>query len=325
MTLEYANIKTDGTEKAVNLENISENGANFSIADDNYPDSLEDATMASDARDGKSLENVRREIESTGSQYEKYKDNPSVQRCTLQLSRILGKSKEEITTNEIELEINKMLTMRSDYIVSTDMAGIDGAQFMEKFKPQQKWYRNVREQLYGLMHASSEFKIDTNPGWLGINTRSEAGKREGNNVKLYVTLPVGEYAFLQHLPELAKTMRAISIENDDVIKVKVPESMSGFLANNDSIVVHFKNKENIDKIRTVLRDWMQSHSITEAPRELGRTVLAADPEDTSFSGMISKNIAQWVISNHGKYKNEILVERAIDHAIRQSQKPPFDI
>lgn len=118
-------------------------------------------------------------------------------------------------------------------------------------------------------------------------------------------------------------MRQLALESDDIIQVKIPESLSGFISHNDSMVVHFKKKENGDKILGILNSWMQANSIHESPREMGRTKIAADSKDTSFSDLVAKNIASWLEQNTGKYGSSLLASEAVKHAIEQSQKSPI--
>ena len=68
---------------------------------------------------------------------------------------------------------------------------------------------------------------------------------------------------------------------------------------------------------------MQANSIHESPREMGRTKIAADSKDTSFSDLVAKNIATWLEQHAGKYDSATLVSEAIKHAIEQSQRSPI--
>jgi hypothetical protein len=131
---------------------------------------------------------------------------------------------------------------------------------------------------------------------------------------------VEQYAYIRFLPMLAQELRTLAIDSNDSIKVKIPESMSAFLAHNDSLVIHFKKQENADKIKKIIQDWMMKNNIQESPREWGRTKLAKDSGTKSFSVLVSENIAEWLKENRGKYPSRVLAEEAIKHAIQQSQK-----
>jgi len=215
-----------------------------------------------------------------------------------------------------------MLTLRSYFVKNTVGSGKDVAEFAESFKLQAEWYKNVREAIEKSIDANKDLSWDSTPAWIGINTRPEAGKRDGTSIKTYATIPIAEYAFIQHIPELAKELRRLSFESDDVVKIKFPPNLNGFLAHNDSIVVHFKKIENIEKVLKILDDWMKMNGISEAPREMGRTKVAADSSDYSFSELVARNIAGWLEKNAGKYDDAILASEAVRHAIEQSQRPP---
>jgi hypothetical protein len=217
-----------------------------------------------------------------------------------------------------------MLTTRSSFAVSKEKANGDLAEVMKPLKEQQDWYRDVKDKIEKAIDAGGKFKWDSNSGWFGINTRPEAEKKKGNNMKVYVTIPVAEYNFVQHILSLANDLREVAEETDDNISVKIPESMTVFLAHNDSIVIHFKERDNVEKIQSALSRWMSKYEITEAPRELGRTKVAVDPKGGgSFTKIIANHIADWLDENSGKYNNEILAELAVKHAIEQSQKSPI--
>lgn len=218
--------------------------------------------------------------------------------------------------------INKMLTTRGDFVKFYEQSKGGLAEKMKTLNPQKGWYKNTLESVEEYVKQKDNLSCDDNPAWFAINTRPEVGSREENNRKAYITIPMNEYSFIQHLPKIADKLRELAVETDDVIKIKVPGNLTGFLANNDSIVVHFKNEDNGEKILKSLRSWMKENNISEGKRELGRTNIAADSKETSFSGLVTKNVQKWLSENAGKYSSDILSEMAIRYAIEMSQKPP---
>jgi len=294
-------------------------------------ESWEKIKAAQAKEDQDEIERIRQEITGYADQKQKnshdvenYKDLPNVKLCEKQIKSLLENNQGVSDfSDRAKRMIYEMLTRRSEFVQNTEGAGKDVVDLMQNLKPQIEWYRNTREALEKSIDASGEFKWDSNPGWFGINTRPEVAKREGINIKAYTTIPSTEYAFIQHIPKLAKELRQLALESDDVIQVKIPESLSGFMSHNDSIVVHFKKQENSDKILGILNAWMQASNIHESPREMGRTKIAADSKDTSFSDLVAKNIASWLEQNVGKYDNSLLASEAVKHAIEQSQKSPI--
>lgn len=256
------------------------------------------------------------------NEVEKYTDLPNVVICREKLKTLLDNNQEGADfSGRAEKMIYEMLTQRSEFARKLKETG-DVSEIMKNFGPQMRWYRDTREAIAKSIDASSEFKWDSNPGWFGINTRPEASKKEGVSIKAYTTIPITEYAFIQHLPDLAKKLRQLALESDDIIRVKIPQSLSAFISHNDSIVVHFKKAENGSKIFEILSAWMKASNVHEAPREMGRTKIAADAEGVSFSELVAKNIANWLKQNAGNYENASLASEAVKHAIKLSQNPP---
>lgn len=292
---------------------------------------IKDAETSQIAEDQKKIETIKQEIADPSGQkqenkngIEKFKDLPNVKLGEERLKTLLDthRGKADFSDSAKRI-IYEMLTRRSEFTKKMNEPGNDAVKIMKPYKPQMEWYRNTCGTIQNSIDAGGEFKWDSNPGWFGINTRPEAPKRKGLNIKAYTTIPIAEYAFIQHLPGLAKELRQLALESDDIIQVKIPESLSGFVSNNDSIVVHFKKKENADKILGILNTWMRANNVNEGERELGRTKIAADSTDTSFSDLVAGNIAKWLEQNAGKYENALLASEATKHAIEQSQKSPI--
>lgn len=293
-------------------------------------ESWEKMKTAQVKKDQSEIERIRQEIagrayqkQEITNEAENYKDLPNVKLCEEKLRTLLENHQDVGDfADRAKRMIYEMLTRRSEFVKNTESTGKNIADLMQNLKPQMEWYRNTREALEKSIDSSGEFKWDSNPGWFGINTRPEAGKREGINIKTYTTIPSAEYTFIQHIPKLARELRQLALDSDDIIQIKIPESLSGFMSHNDSVVVHFKKRENGEKILGILDSWMQSNTIHESPREMGRTKVAADSKDTSFSDLVAQNIANWLEQNAGKYDSSLLANEAIKHAIEQSQKSP---
>lgn len=218
--------------------------------------------------------------------------------------------------------ISEMLTTRSEFAVMKAGVGGDLVELGKKFKKQMQEYKEELMPKIGREVEQQGMKWESNPGWMGVNTRPEMINTEGINYKAYVTVPMNEYYFVKHVPVLAQRLRELAIETDDKIQVKVPNGFMGFMSQNDSLVVHCKKQENASASLEIARSWMQEFDIHEAPREMGRTQIAADSKSESFTQMVSSNIGQWLADNEGKYDQAVLVDEAIKHAIKYSQKPP---
>lgn len=194
---------------------------------------------------------------------------------------------------------------------------------MQDMQPQRNWYEHTREVLEKyLSPAQSEYLWESNPAWFGVNVFPQAGEKTSGNFKAYTTLPLEEYSFIRHLPDLAGRLREIAIATDDTIKVKVPNTLSGFVGMNDSIVVHFKDPNNQTAIFEVLESWMTKYQIQQSPRELGRTRIAADSARGSFSEIVAESIANWVLAHRGSYPDDVLTSEAIKHTVDQASKQP---
>lgn len=235
-------------------------------------------------------------------------------------SKNRDKSHERITSI-----LYKMLTTRSRNVEETTINNPDVLSYMSQFSEQQKWYRTTRCQLESFAQKHQYFHWDSNPGWFGIKT-PELPEKQGINFKIYRTIPIREYTFIRYIPNLVERLMKIA-NNKDCISVKIPESLSWFMAHNDSLVVHFKNQENADKIQDTIDQWMKEFSIQEWEREMKRTKFAADPKAVnwkkiSFSAAIAEGISTWIESHRNHFDSKVLAKEGITYAIQQSQKPP---
>ncbi len=218
--------------------------------------------------------------------------------------------------------IYTMLTTRSGFVEEREKVN-SLAKMMKPFEKQYAWYDKAREEVEKNIREGDKFGCGSNVGWFGVNARPGPKEKEGNDTKIYATIPADEYSFVQNILSLANDLREIADETDDSVQVKFPKGLAEFLAHNDSIVIHFKDKNNVEKIQGALSQWMEKYSITDAPREMGRTKVAVDSKKGgSFSQLVSDNIASWLGENSGKYDNKVLAEMAVKYAIEQSQKSP---
>lgn len=226
----------------------------------------------------------------------------------------------KIDRDTIKNILYTMLTTRSNYgQLLQRYGGLQGLRNSTEYQQ----YKAMTGKIYELgKQYKGELNVDYNPAWLGVNARADVSRREGINIKSYVTLPPEGIDFVQHVPELALALRQLAVDSDDIIQVKIPTSYETLVKNNDNIIVHYKKAENAQKVGELLGQWMQQNQITEAPREMGRTKVAVDPKGTSFSDAVTEHIAKWMQENYGKYGNDVLADEAIKYAIKFSQNPP---
>lgn len=259
-----------------------------------------------------------------------YKDLPNIQEGYNALLQKLNLPNQ--SWDAMKQLIYDMITERSEYVKLKKEVQGDLTLLRERFKneiyeyqkeilkfntPPEKMDEETKEFL-------KTFEWESNPAWFGIETRPEAGKREEINYKVYATIPMEELGAVQNIKDLAVELRKLALESDDIIAVKIANSFMGHLRRNDSIVVHFKNKENADKIQIILKTWMIRHNIKEEPREMNRIKVSADSKEkgASFSDLVAKNISEWLKQNYGKYDNNLLAILAVNYAIKQSQTAP---
>lgn len=263
-------------------------------------------------------------IEQKDSQ-EKYFALSNVKMCEQKLEKLLKNLEQGADFSQsAQRELYHMLTRRSTFVAQTDEIGKTPGDLMKAYGPQMEWYQKTRDALEKEIDTQKEFTCESNPGWFGINTRPETPARDEINIKMYATIPVNEYSFIKYILVLAKQLKQIGAETDDVIKIKIPQSLTAFVSHNDSIVIHFKNKDNIEKIQEAINLWMRSNGVHEEEREMGRTKIAADSKETSFSDLVSKNVADWLVDHFGSYDTKVLIHEGIKHTISQSQKNPLE-
>jgi hypothetical protein len=262
------------------------------------------------------------ETQESAVQLETYEGLPNVEQGFKAINEKLNV--ENPDWDLIKRNIYDMLTTRSGYAGLMAQHGNDLPKMLEGLKDEREAYNDlVRDKMKSWVDGSSgEYKWESNPGWFGINTRPEAPRREAVNIKTYVTIPTEQYPFVEHIPALAQELRKLSLDTDDIIQVKVPENFATFISKNDSIVVHYKNLDNSNKIQGVLDAWMSQYGIQEEPREMDRVKVAADAKNESFSDLVASNITNWLKQQHGKYDSSTLAQLAVKYAIEQSQTPP---
>lgn len=248
----------------------------------------------------------------------------NVRLCEDNLKKLLETGRESVNFEEDARDmLYEMLTQRSEFVAGTSAKGVDADTLMENFAPQETWYASAREMLEKDVDASEgEFTRGGNSDWFGINVRPESGRREGISVKAYTTISTSDYTSVGKVMELAQNLRELAIRIDDAMQVKIPATLREFLRRNDSIVVHFKKKENGPAVLEIVDEWMRSNGIRQEAREMGRTRIAADSNNSSFSDLVARNIAGWLRDNLGKYDDALLASEAVRHAIEQSRKSP---
>ena len=84
----------------------------------------------------------------------------------------------------------------------------------------------------------------------------------------------------------------LALASNDAIQVKMPNGLAGFLACNDSLVVHFKDAENAGKIRDIIDEWLAESGLRKGEREMGRTELAADSGGAVSPTLLPKRSAR---------------------------------
>lgn len=279
--------------------------------------------------ESQSLTNQIHEIEKTKAESSKsYKEYTKIDNCKNDLHKIFRKkiSKEQCIW-EFSAVIMDMLTSRESYNHIINSSWSDLIKLKNKYKAQNDRYNKAIEST---QNRVKENKMDreSNPAWYWIVTTPEI-KTEWINYKSYTTIPIQNYNYIASILNLANRLRTIWLESNDTISVKIPNNFIWFLKHNDSIVIHFKKKENVEHIRNSIFERSNQNNIPVGDRELWRTTFAADGksnnwEKKSFSSLISNNIAVWMYDmiQTKKYTEENIIEQWIHTAIQQSSKPP---
>lgn len=152
-------------------------------------------------------------------------------------------------------------------------------------------FKQKMQTTYNVLQSTGKYDITTD-AWFHVNTRPEAGIRGGNNLKTYTTLDAKQANYIEHFPDLAEKLQQVSLETDDIVKVKTAARYDIFTKINDSIVVHYKKPETQAKVQAVLDAWMAQHGLQAEPRELGRPTHAADTQNDSYSSDLARTVMQ---------------------------------
>lgn len=257
-----------------------------------------------------------------------YKEYEKIINCKNDLRNIFTKkiSKEQFVT-ESSMVIMGMLTDRESYNQMIKDNWWDLIKLKDKYKAQNDRYNKTLELAQRVV-KENKMDRESNPAWFSISAIPEL-KKEWLNYKHYTTIPIQNYNYITSMPNLANQLRKLWLESDDAISLKVPSNFIWFLKHNDSIVVHFKKKENSSQITNIISERSNKNNIPLWDRELWRTTLAADQNynnwnKSSFSELISKNIASrmYDMRQTGKYTEDVIIDQWILHSIQQSSKTP---
>lgn len=232
---------------------------------------------------------------------------------------ITALSSEVKDDEEIYRIIYRMLTRRSQYQKFIDENGENS--LMESFQAERKSYG---EMVKLLEEAQDGLEIDFHQYWTRIYLRPE-GMDAANYYKVYLTLPLENFEFVKHIQDLAKQLKTLAVETDDVIAVKFPSTYLQFFERNDSIVVHFKKAENALEIQNIINKWLDENEITEEEREMGRTKLAIDQVNKSFSQWVTKRAIDLSKDIYVGETTEQLANKVINFAIEESQLAPASL
>ncbi len=218
----------------------------------------------------------------------------------------------EMITTRPEFVKEKYWTKDDDFLVN----------LKNQISNQVDYYKKVIQSLEKQCKKDQILETADNPAWFSLKTKNQSESKDKMNYKIYETIPIKNYDYVSKIYQLWLMLDKLSKESKDKISLKVPHNMLWFLSHSDSIVIHFKNIDNKNKIEEILEEWKSKNAIHEEPRHLWRTKFAADSENSSFSQLVSDNIEKWIWENYQKYDNELIADLAIEYAIKQSQTPP---
>ncbi len=254
---------------------------------------------------------------------DKYKNNSNIILAKKEFWALLNNSAKENLKQWVKSIILDLLTNRPEFS-KTKLEKKDDNFLIDlknKTEAQSNWYSSTRDKLALEVDNINYLNTESNPAWFSIKQKNESNKKL-TNYKLYLTIPVNEYSFIQHLLDLSNDLHILCNNTNDNISLKVANNLLWFLTHSDSLVIHFKNKENKENIEDILNKWMDLYFIDEEFRNLWRTKFAADSSDSSFSEIISDNISDWFMKHYWKYDDKVLIDLAIKYAIEAWQKAP---
>lgn len=226
--------------------------------------------------------------------------------------------------NWISQILMEMLTTRPEFLIERESSNDPDflINLRKTVKKQSNYYKSVLEKVSSVSEEEWILEIVDNPAWFSLKTKINWNNITWLNYKIYLTIPIKWYEYVSKIYQLAKRINELANETNDKISLKVPNSMLWFLSHSDSLVIHFKNKDNKERIEMILEEWKNSNLIKEQKRNLWRTKFAVDSNDSSFSQLVSNNIEKWFLEHYWKYENEVLIDLTLKYAIEQSQKLP---
>lgn len=233
---------------------------------------------------------------------------------------------DNVKTDKIQRILYDALTIRSSYYDQLNSLGLGLSQsermakFMEANQEKNADFAQKRKDMgQGIKNLGMDY---TKEAWFHIETNPGVPKSKELSKKIYLTLPSGDFSFMDHILELAKRVQEVSKQSGTNIQIKFPSSYAIYEMRNDSLVIHFKNDSDEQVLQGILTEWESKNGIKEDVREAGRTKIAIDSRTTSFSDLVAENVANWVGEHHGNYENDVIAREAIKHAVESSKRPP---
>lgn len=244
------------------------------------------------------------------NEYKNYENLASVKKCKNELLKAI----EEEEFEWINKAIYEMLTIKPEFI-------------KEDYKewPESKIYSGLIEDLENELRNFPTYTHYTWHSCFYINLNPKYKKEDSQNYEILSSVGCNSYTFIDYIPELLEKLVPLCINSDtqnsiDMIEIKIPKNHQLFSKLNDSLVIHFKNKDNAEKIQEIYNNWLSDKHIVQCYREFNRTQLAKDFNWEEFTKSISKQIQHWIIENRWFYNKENLSKEAINKAILSSQK-----
>lgn len=153
----------------------------------------------------------------------------------------------------------------------------------------------------------------SNPAWAQWNIRKDIPKSNDNNFKLYYTVADDSVEnMITHLKGLSDALTPVTKTHNTNLDFKIPASYTGFLGENDRLVVHFSNKDAKGDADRAVKTWASSSGVKFGTRTHS---FGQDVGKESFGVRIAKTMSEWckTHTDSGKYTVEQVAEGCIKY------------
>jgi len=211
-----------------------------------------------------------------------------------------------------------------NHITQNDATGAAVAQQAQtnpaQWNQARQTYGQILTQLTTALSQINWQRVDGS-GWIqwyrnGVQTGI---KQDDQTPKRYITVaPESIWKALQALPVLARYLNGVQTQPQmELIGFKIASDYTRFVANKDSIVIHYYDPQAKQQIETAVQSFIRSSGISVTDRAtLGRSDFGADANNTSDSDVLANRIMRNIDANRNTLMQQVANPMALTNTLQ---------